>query len=63
VTAVENDSLMISYGMQEVTYDAEGRVVRIEEGIYATEFLYGPDGQRWRTLTRCEESVIRKLLV
>ena len=51
VTAVENDSLMISSGMQEVTYDAEGRVVRIEEGIYATEFLYGPDGQRWRTLT------------
>ena len=34
VTAVENDSLMISSGMQEVTYDAEGRVVRIEEGIY-----------------------------
>lgn len=51
VTAVENDSLMISSGTQEVTYDAEGRVIRIEDGIHATEFLYGPDGQRWRSLT------------
>ena len=62
VTAVENDSCLIGSDDQYIEYNAYGKVSRIEEGDYATEFLYGPDGQRWRTLTYRNDTLIRKVI-
>ena len=62
VTAVENDSCLIGSDDQYIEYNAYGKVSRIEEGDDATEFLYGPDGQRWRTLTYRNDTLIRKVI-
>lgn len=62
VVAVGNAFGEIPDDTQSVTYNAYGKVSRIEEGDYATEFLYGPDGQRWRTLTYRNDTLIRKVI-
>ena len=62
VVTVENAFGEIPDDTQSVTYNAYGKVSRIEEGDYATEFLYGPDGERWRTLTYRNDTLIRKVI-
>ncbi len=62
VVSVDNSMGEIPDDTQSVTYNAYGKISHIKEGDYATEFLYGPDGQRWRTLTWRNDTLIRKVI-
>ena len=52
VTGVENEDYVIASSAQTVAYNPWGKVSGISEGAYTEELLYGPDGQRWKTVDR-----------
>ena len=62
VTGVENTGGIIPQTPQDITYNAFGKVSRIESGGYTLDIDYGSDRQRWRsTVTDSLGNIVRSI--
>ena len=62
VTGVENTGGIIPQTSQNITYNAFGKVCRIESGGYTLDIDYGSDRQRWRsTVTDSLDNIVRSI--
>lgn len=62
VTEVENTGGIIPQTPQDITYNAFGKVSRIESGGYTLDIDYGSDRQRWRsTVTDSLGNIVRSI--
>ena len=62
VTSVDNTDGLMSSSSQQITYNDLGKVASISDGSYTMEFTYGPDEQRWKTVLKQNNTVIRTIL-
>ena len=59
VISVANSQGSISSATQSVTYTAFGKIQSVSENGYSMDFTYGPDEERWKTVLRQGNSILR----